>query len=123
MKSCVDTVDKFIKSEGINTTSYERIVRANIPTIQGLARYMDVPSSTLRKWISTYPEFAEKIEMLNDEQFVRILNSGLSSDYSAVISRQALSSLHGLRDSTDITTNNKDLNISVVNYSTPKTEE
>lgn len=117
LTSCTDKISEFHKTRGDKTDSYERIVEVNLPTIEGLARFLNTTSKTVLSWCTQHPDFAQEIEVLIDEQKKRLIDSGLSGNYSGTITRQLLSALHGLREGTDLTTNGKALNINIVDFS------
>lgn len=120
LTSCTDKISEFHKTRGDNTNSFERIVEVNLPTIEGLARFLNTTSKTVLAWCTQHPDFAQEIEVLIDEQKKRLIDSGLSGNYSGTITRQLLSALHGVRDSSDVTSGGKELNIQIVNYAEDK---
>lgn len=116
LTSCIDTIEEFHKTRGQTSDSFSRHINVNLPTVEGLARYINTHTSTIRKWVGLYPEFDLAIQDLLDGQRDRLIQKGLGGDYSAVIAKQLLSGLHGIRESSDVTSNGKELQVSVVNY-------
>lgn len=88
---------------------YETKLKVNLPTIQGLARYLGVNQDTVYEWAKIYPEFSETLEDIRNEQAQRLLNKGLSGDYNSTIAKLILSSNHGFRERTDLTSDNKQI--------------
>lgn len=85
-------------------------IKANVkmPSKGGLAVYLNVSRETLYAWAKQYPEFSDIMEQMGAIQEERLLNKGLSGDYSPVIAKVLLTK-HGYREGQDITTNDKDI--------------
>ena len=81
-----------------------------LPSIEGLARYLEVSRDTLYEWEKQYPEFSDILEAVRAEQADRLINNGLSGDYNPTITKLMLSK-HGYSDKTDITTAGQPLNM------------
>lgn len=115
LESCVDEPYERIKSDGKTSTSYDNLIRVKIPTIEGLAIHLEVSRDTIYEWKKIYPEFSDIIERLQSIQAERLLNNGLSGTYNSTIAKVLLTK-HGYvdRQDTDITTNGKDINVSVL---------
>ena len=90
IKSCQDTLDQYGKS----------IVK--LPSISGLALYLDVTRETVYDWKSKYPEFSYilgRILLLQEE---KLINSGLGGQYNSAIAKLALGK-HGYHEKNDTT--------------------
>ncbi len=109
LKTCVEEVEDYIKSDGAKSTSYQRIVHANIPKRQGFASYIDVNVDTLNEWSKKYPDFSVALKKIDREQHNRLVEGGLSGTYSPVITKLMLSNNHGYREKSDVTTDGKEL--------------
>jgi hypothetical protein len=86
---------------------YDRLVRVNLPTIEGFALYIKHDTDTLLEWGKIYPEFSVALRKIKSIQKQRLISSGLSGDYSPVIAKLILSSNHGMRERQDITSDDK----------------
>lgn len=104
LKECQDSYEEFHKTRGEKSDSYERIKRVKYPSIEGLALYLKVDSVTLKDWEARYPEFLSIIKQLKDEQVKRLMNGGLSGEYSPVVTKLLLSKL-GYRESQEMNVN------------------
>lgn len=70
LTGCVDTFD-------IPTRRWH----VRLPTIVGFALYLGVHRDTLYSWARTRPECEEALERLMTEQFLRLIEGGLSGRY------------------------------------------
>ena len=109
LDSCVDEIEDYVVTNGDKTTSYKRIVKVNLPTLEGFARFIEVSTKSLLNWEKEQPEFLRALDKIREKQKQNLMNSGLSGDYNSTIAKLILSANHGMREGTDITTNNKDL--------------
>lgn len=107
--TCVDEEYDWTKSDGKAGTSWERKVKVHLPTIEGFASFLDVNKTTLYEWAKNYPRFSNALTKITTEQAKRLLEKGLSGDYNPTIAKLILSSNHGMREKTDITTDGKEL--------------
>lgn len=74
-------------------------LKVNLPTIEGLALYLEISRSTLYLWQKEHPEFSDIIEILQQKQAQALINNGLSGDYNPTIAKVLLSK-HGYKDET-----------------------
>lgn len=102
LSSCEDTVNE-----------HGRLV-VKLPSIEGLAVYLDINKTTIYDWESKYEEFSHVIDTLRGKQAEKLLNNGLSGTYNSTISKVLLTK-HGYREGIDQTTNNKDLPAPILN--------
>ena len=102
LKNCVDEEEDWIKSKGDKSTTYEHRVKVDLPSIEGLARYLGVARSSVYKWSEENPEFSDILEDILAEQANRLMNMGLSGDYNSTIAKLILTK-HGYTDKTDLT--------------------
>jgi hypothetical protein len=82
--------------------------KVKLPSIGGLAVYLDVARSTLYEWSNEYKEFSDIMERMLSTQEDRLINGGLSGEYTPTITKVILTK-HGYREGVDQTTNDKDL--------------
>lgn len=81
-------------------TDFKRMV-VKIPTIEGLAIHLAISRSTLYLWEKEHPEFSDTLERLKMFQAERLINKGLSGDYTPQISKLMLHN-HGYSDKAEI---------------------
>jgi len=86
---------------------YDNKLRVKLPTIEGFARYIHVNKDTLYEWESKYKDFSDALENIRVEQKERLINMGLSGDYNSTIAKLILSSNHGMREKSDVTSDDK----------------
>ena len=70
------------------------IRQVNLPTIEGLARFMGINKSTIYDWQKKYSEFSDAIEILEIEQHQKLINQGLAGNYNPKITQLVLSTKH-----------------------------
>ncbi len=106
--SCTDVEYPITDKDG-NIVNFK--VRANIPTVEGFANFINVNKTTLYEWESNYPEFSNDISRLRQEQASRLINKGLSGEYNPTIAKVLLAK-QGYRDAidTDITSKGEQIN-------------
>lgn len=79
-----------------------------LPTIEGLANYLDINKDTLYEWCKIHKDFSDVIDNLQKMQADMLINNGLSGDYNPTIAKVLLTK-HGYREGIDATTNDKDI--------------
>lgn len=109
ISSCVDEYFDYHKTQGARSDTYERKIRVNLPTVEGLALHLDVHRDTLHQWSKDYPLFSDKLEKLKALQAQRLMSGGLSGDYNPTIAKLLLASTHGMTDRTDLTSDGEKL--------------
>lgn len=105
-----DEVQQTVGMSAKGTELFKNKVVVNLPSVEGLAYYLDVNKSTLYEWEKEYPEFSNALSKLRAKQADVVLNKGLSGDYNPTIAKLILSNNHGYRERTDTTTDNKPIN-------------
>lgn len=80
-------------------------IKVNLPSIEGLATYIDVNRDTVYEWCKVHKEFSDIIEKLKEKQVKSLINNGLQGTYNPTIAKVLLAR-QGYRDAvdTDITT-------------------
>jgi len=118
LANCEDEVFTFHRTEGMTSNTFERRVKVNLPSIEGLSIYLNVHRDTIQEWRSKHPEFSVALEKLNALQCQRLIQGGLSGDYNPTIAKLVLSANHGMKERVDQTTDDKPLpaNVTVNNY-------
>ena len=110
LDECVDEIEEYHKTRGEKSDSYDRLVRGKLPTIEGLAVYLDIARDTIYEWEKSkdengkkkYPAFSDILSKLREKQADALINNGLSGDYNPVISKLLLAK-HGYVDKQEIT--------------------
>ncbi len=89
------------------TELYKNKVKVNLPTIEGFALFIGVSKKSLYNWEKEYPQFLHALRKIEAEQQKRLINNGLSGDYNPTIAKLILSSNHGMREKSDVTSDDK----------------
>ncbi len=100
--SCEDTVENVVIGQSDKFTTYKQKITVKLPTIEGLARFLGIHKDTIYEWEKKFDEFSDVIGDLRAKQAEKLINSGLSGDYNATLSKVLLSK-HGYRDSAEVT--------------------
>lgn len=98
LDSCVDNLEK---------------KEVRLPSIEGLAVYLNLSRNTIYEWCKEHSEFSDIIEVLKAKQAEKLLNNGLSGTYNPTISKVLLTK-HGYREGQDITTNDEKITSGVI---------
>lgn len=107
--SFVDELDDYLKTTGREQTS--------LPTIQGFALYLNVDSDTLNNWAAIHKEFFGTLRRLKEIQAKQLIDDGIygGKEVNATIVKLLLQNNHGMKEKTDVTTNDKDLPTPIYN--------
>lgn len=87
----------YIQTFANDTIGPDKKLKVNLPTIEGLALYLEISRSTLYLWQKEHPEFSDIIEILQQKQAQALINNGLSGDYNPTIAKVLLAK-HGYKD-------------------------
>ena len=98
---CVDTTEQVVTGESEKFTSYKEKIKVNLPTIEGLAVYLNIHRDTLYQWEKEHPDFSDIIERLRGSQIKSLVNNGLSGDYNPTIAKVLLSK-HGYSEKQEV---------------------
>ncbi|MHA1853391.1 MAG: terminase small subunit, partial [Candidatus Heimdallarchaeaceae archaeon] len=104
----IDRAKKYIDSCQDIPVGIDKI-KVNIPSIEGFAMDLGVARKTLYNWGEKNPEFLHTLKEIKNEQRERLINNGLSGDYNSTIAKLILSSNHGMRERSDLTSDNKSM--------------
>jgi hypothetical protein len=99
LASCIDYPED--KETGVKA-------KVNLPTIEGLADYLDIHKDTIYEWESRFPNFSDVITKLRNRQANKLVNNGLAGTYNPTIAKVLLTK-HGYREGQDVTTNEKEV--------------
>jgi len=85
-------IENYLKTCGRENTS--------LPTVEGLADYLDVTSETIRQWAKEYPEFSLTIKKLADKQKKQLMDDGMygGKEVNAAMAIFLLKVNHGMKD-------------------------
>ena len=124
---------KIVKHPGGRPTKYESGVfkkieeyismsgkeQMSLPSIEGLADYLDVTSETIRQWAKKYPEFSLTIKKIADKQKKQLMDDGMygGKEVNAAMAIFLLKVNHGMKDGSQ---NSNQINIGKVYIELPK---
>lgn len=100
---------QIVKQSSEKYEMFDNKLKVDLPTIEGFALFLGVNKTSLYEWEKIHQEFSNALTKIRTEQHNRLLNNGLSGDYNSTIAKLILSSNHGYKEKTDITTNDKDI--------------
>lgn len=107
LKQCQDQEYEFHKTRGDRSDTYEEKVRVSLPTIEGLALYLGVNRDSLYEWKGKHKEFSDTLHDILAEQSKRLQEGALSGRYNPLIAKLILSANHGMKEKSDITSDDK----------------
>lgn len=110
LENCEDKeVQQVVGLSAKGTELYKNKLNVNLPTIEGLSAFLKVNRDTLYEWAKHHTEFSDTLEKIKAEQAKRLIDKGLSGDYNPTIAKLILSSNHGMREKSDVTTDGKQI--------------
>jgi len=103
LATCIDEykTDKF--PDGTVKT---RLI-VNLPTFEGFMIFTDIASTTFYEWKEKHKEFAESLNRILFRQKQELINKGTSGEYNSTIGKLILSANHGMREKSDVTSDDK----------------
>ena len=102
----------FIKDGKVYGVNDEVVKEVNVPTLEGLATFLDISRDTLYAWRKEHEEFSYIIDKLLQKQTFTLINKGLSNEYNANITKAIISKQgYSERTETDITTSGEKINM------------
>ena len=75
--------------------------------IEGFARFLGISKRVLYDWEKRYEDFMHALDKIRTEQHDRLINKGLAGEYNSTIAKLMLSSNHGYRERSDLTSDDK----------------
>lgn len=96
-----------VKQSSEKYEMYDNKLKVRLPTIEGFARFIGVNKTSLYEWEKRDEAFSNALDKIRQEQHDRLVNNGLSGDYNPTIAKLVLSSNHGYKEKSDMTSNNK----------------
>lgn len=99
----VKEVDKYLATKTRENTS--------LPTMQGLALWLEVDTDTLVEWGKIHKEFSVTLKKLMLKQAEQLIDDGIygGKEVNSTIVKLLLQNNHGMKERNDVTTNDKDL--------------
>lgn len=95
IKSCQDSFKILGEGESAKT-----VPTVKVPTIEGLAVYLNIHKDTIYDWESKFSEFSDVIATLRSHQADRLINNGLAGTYNPTIAKVLLTK-HGYKEGTE----------------------
>lgn len=99
--SCEDKTETIVAGETDKYTKYSVRVTVNLPTIEGLARYLKLHKDTIYTWRKEKRDFSDLIDELLAKQAEQLINKGLNGDYNPTIAKVLLTK-HGYTDRQEV---------------------
>lgn len=96
LKDSWDYVKEFANDSGKGEN-----LKVNLPTIEGLALFLEISRSTLYLWQKEHKEFSDIIEVLQQKQATVLINNALGGHYNSTIAKVLLTK-HGYTDKTEV---------------------
>ncbi|MFA5395216.1 MAG: terminase small subunit [Methanogenium sp.] len=118
LKKRKDKEYEFHKTRGDKSDSYEEKINAKLPTVEGFADFIGFTKPTLYNWAKKHKEVKLGIDKIVNQQLVRLIDRGLEGTYNSTIAKLILSSNHGMKEKSDVTTDNQP--IPLLDYITKK---
>ena len=99
----IEKVDDYLKTTGREQTS--------LPTIEGFAIYLDVVKSTLYEWAKEHKEFSNALREILLRQAKQLIDDGIygGKEVNSTIVKLLLQANHGMKERSDVTTDDKQL--------------
>lgn len=99
----VAKADEYLSTCGVQKDEEGNPTGYSLPKIEGFARFIDVNKSTLYDWGERFPVFSDALEKIRIEQHNQLVDRGLTGAFNSTITKLMLSSNHGYREKTDLT--------------------
>ena len=75
-----------------------RKICAELPTIQGFARSIGIPSTTVKTWAKDHEEFGEAMQRAKDIQYQLLVDRGLTRQYDGAAFAFVAKNITDMRD-------------------------
>jgi len=88
-------IEEYFKTVGREQTS--------LPTIEGLALYLEVTRETIYQWAKIYPKFSDTLKKIMDKQKQQLIDDGMygGKEINAAMAIFLLKVNHGMKESPD----------------------
>lgn len=110
IKQCEDDLEEVVKQtreDGTVITTTKEL-KVNLPSLAGLAVWLDVSRDTVYEWQQSKIEFSDICSKILTLQEMILINKALAGVYNSNITKLLLTK-HGYTDKTDITSDGKAL--------------
>lgn len=108
INSCIDVYYNYQKGFG-STDTFERRVSAQFPTREGLALRLSIHTDTIVEWEKIHKTFSVALALLDQKQKEMIIRGSMNGDYNPMIAKLVLSANHGMKERSDVTSDDKPL--------------
>lgn len=104
LESCVDEDIQLVRQSNSEKgyEMYENKLKVHLPTIEGLASYLEVRRDTLYDWEKKYPDFSDILDEVRKQQAQKLIDNGLAGTYNPTIAKVLLTK-HGYREGQELT--------------------
>lgn len=74
--------------------------QTKLPSVEGLALYLDVNTSTVFQWAKDYPEFSKYLKKIAETQKEQLMTDGMygGKEVNAGMAIFLLKAIHGMKD-------------------------
>jgi hypothetical protein len=95
----VDKIELYFQQCGREQTA--------LPTVEGLADYLDITSETVKIWARKFPDFSLSIKKLFDKQKTQLMNDGMygGKEVNAAMAIFLLKCNYGMNDGSQVQVN------------------
>ena len=99
----IEEVDKYLATTGKD--------QMHLPKLQSFAIWINVSMDAIEDWRKLYPEFSGALEKIMKRQAEQLIDDGIygGKEVNSTIVKLLLQNNHGMKERTDMTTNDKDL--------------
>ena len=97
----IEAVDRYLASCGREQTK--------LPTVEGFAMFLNVHRDTLYEWTKVHDGFSDTLKKIEQVQKEQLINDGIygGKEVNSTIVKLLLQNNHGMKEKTDITTDNE----------------
>ena len=115
LAECVDSPEVALgEKNGIVEPRLTGRTKVKLPTVQGLALYLHTSTSAIHAWSKEHEEFHEALNEILQKQHDKLAEGGLSGNYNSTIAKLLLSSNHGHRERSDLTSDDKPMTMNTL---------
>jgi hypothetical protein len=108
--------EEFHKTRGDKTNSFERVLKLKLAKIEGFAEYIDTPLRNIYEWEAKYDDFSHALDKIRKKQHNMLIDGALSGAYASGTANLILSTNHGYRQKSDVTTDGQSITEIKVTY-------
>jgi hypothetical protein len=105
-KSFIEEVDKYLATKV--DKKIDGVFKVNLPSIEDFAiSWLKVSKKSVYNWQKDHKSFYAALDKIRNEQKQRLITQGLAGNYNSTIAKLILSSDHGMRERSDVTTDDE----------------